>query len=166
MIEQCKFVYSPLEKASEKQTKTIEDQGEKQIKAIEEHGKQLIRSSGEEDSLKLLKQKEIFDELVHEKMLEINNLSEGNYFNNLNYYNASKNAPKYFVHFKGPLIIYDIKNGRISLQKEEKIQEEFRSELHEILKGNPNYKSDIQKSTRKNIKKLYNGREKVLNFLL
>ena len=27
-----------------------------------------------------------------------------------------KNAPKYFVRFKGPLIIYnDIKNGRISL---------------------------------------------------
>ena len=32
----------------------------------------------------------------------------------------------------------DIKNGRVSLQKEEKIQEEFRLELKEILKGNPN----------------------------
>ena len=31
-IEQAKFTYSPLGKAFEKQTKTVEDQGEKQIK--------------------------------------------------------------------------------------------------------------------------------------
>ena len=35
IIEQAKFEYSPLGKAFEKQTKTIEDQGEKQIKAIQ-----------------------------------------------------------------------------------------------------------------------------------
>ena len=40
MIEQVQFAYSPLGKAFEKQTKTIEDQGKKQIKAIEDHGKQ------------------------------------------------------------------------------------------------------------------------------
>ena len=40
MIEQAQFAYSPLGKAFEKQTKTIEDQGKKQIKAIEDHGKQ------------------------------------------------------------------------------------------------------------------------------
>ena len=31
IIEQAKFTYSPLGKAFEKQTKTIEDQGQKQI---------------------------------------------------------------------------------------------------------------------------------------
>ena len=37
-----------------------------------------------------------------------------------------KNSPKYFIRFKVPLIIYNnIKNGQISLQKEEKVQEEF-----------------------------------------
>ena len=40
MIEQAQFAYSPLGKAFEKKTKTIEDQGKKQIKAIEDHGKQ------------------------------------------------------------------------------------------------------------------------------
>ena len=40
MIEQAQFAYSPLGKAFEKQTKTIEDQGKKQIKAIKDHGKQ------------------------------------------------------------------------------------------------------------------------------
>ena len=34
IIEQAKFTYSPLGKAFEKQTKTIEDQGEKQINAL------------------------------------------------------------------------------------------------------------------------------------
>ena len=37
-IEQPKFTYSPLEKAFEKQIKTIEDQGEKQIKVIQDQG--------------------------------------------------------------------------------------------------------------------------------
>ena len=45
MIEQANFTYSSLEKALEKQTKTIEDQREKQIKVIEEHGKQLVESN-------------------------------------------------------------------------------------------------------------------------
>ena len=40
IIEHAKFTYSPLGKAFEKQTKTIEDQGEKQIKAIQDNKKQ------------------------------------------------------------------------------------------------------------------------------
>ena len=35
IIEQAKFTYSPLGKALEKQTKTIEDQGEKQFDVLE-----------------------------------------------------------------------------------------------------------------------------------
>ena len=42
ILEQAKFTYSPLGKAFEKQTKTIEDQGEKQIKAIQDNKQQLI----------------------------------------------------------------------------------------------------------------------------
>ena len=36
IVEQVKFTYSPLGKAFEKQTKTIEDQGKKQIKTYNE----------------------------------------------------------------------------------------------------------------------------------
>ena len=35
IIEQAKFIYSPLGKASEKEIKTIEEQGKKQIEALE-----------------------------------------------------------------------------------------------------------------------------------
>ena len=55
----------------------------------------------------------------------------------------------------------DIKSGRISLQEDEKIKEEFRSQLNEILKGNPNYKSKEEINTIKNIKKDHNGRIKI-----
>ena len=148
-------------KVFEKQTKTIEDQVEKQIKALEDHGKELIKSSVEKVSLELLKQKEIFDELGNERMFEINKLSEEIDFNNLTYFYTGKIAPKCFVRFKVPLIIYnDIKNGRVSLQKEEKIQEDFQLELNEILKENPNYKSKDQVSTIKNIKKALQWMEK------
>ena len=41
IIEQAKFTYSPLGKAFEKQTKSIEDQGEKQIQANQDNNKQL-----------------------------------------------------------------------------------------------------------------------------
>ena len=40
IIEQAKFSYSPLGKAFEKQTKTIEDQVEKQIRAIQDNKKE------------------------------------------------------------------------------------------------------------------------------
>ena len=51
IIEQATFTYSPLGKAFEKQTKTIQDQGKTQIEALQDYGKQLIKSSGEKDSL-------------------------------------------------------------------------------------------------------------------
>ena len=38
IIEQAKFIHSPLEKSFEKQIKTIEYLEEKQIKSIQDHG--------------------------------------------------------------------------------------------------------------------------------
>ena len=48
-MEQAKFTYSPIGKASEKQTKTIQDQGEKQIKVLEGHGRQLVKYREEKE---------------------------------------------------------------------------------------------------------------------
>ena len=41
IIQQAKFNYSPLGKALEKQTKTVEDQRKKQVKAIQDN-KQIV----------------------------------------------------------------------------------------------------------------------------
>ena len=42
LIEEAKFTYSPLGKALEKQTKTIEDQGERQMKKNRDNKEQLV----------------------------------------------------------------------------------------------------------------------------
>ena len=49
-IEQAKFTYSPLGKAFEKQTKTIEDQGEKQVKAIQDKSIEKIKKYSDYDN--------------------------------------------------------------------------------------------------------------------
>ena len=79
IIEQARFTYSPLGKAFEKQTKTIEDQGEKQIKAIQDKGKlnTIIKYSyDDEDTPFISKQKEIFNKLVDERNKIITDLDK------------------------------------------------------------------------------------------
>ena len=66
IIEQAKFIYSPLEKALEKQIKTIEDQGEKKQKQF------LIR-----DELRELKNIILMMKIVHRF------LDKNKYFMNL-----------------------------------------------------------------------------------
>ena len=71
------YTYSPLGKAFEKQTKTIEDQGEKQIKAIQD--KRPIKSiekvtSDINDSAIVLKEKEIYNKLTEEKKVDTDKL--------------------------------------------------------------------------------------------
>ena len=48
ITEEAKF-FSPLEKAFEKQTKTIKDQGEKQIKPIQDNKEQLVNINNDND---------------------------------------------------------------------------------------------------------------------
>ena len=74
IIEQARFTYCPLGKAFEKQIKTIEDQGEKQIKAIQDQGQiKTIKKYAydAEDTPLISKQKEIFNELVDERLIQI-----------------------------------------------------------------------------------------------
>ena len=79
ITEQAKFTYSPLGKAFEKQIKTIEDQGEKQIKAIQDQGQvKTIKKYAydAEDTPLISKQKEIFNELVDERLEKITDLDK------------------------------------------------------------------------------------------
>ena len=96
MIGQDKFTQSPFGKVFEKHIK---------IKALEEYQKVLIKSNNEKDSLFLLKQKEIFDEIINKRMGEIRKFSEEIDFDNLIYYFKNKNNPKNFAGFKSPLAL-------------------------------------------------------------
>ena len=68
IIEQAKFTYSPLGKAFEKQTKTIEDKGEKQIKAIQDNRKQLISDDNYKNKLLIPKEREIFKDIYNKRL--------------------------------------------------------------------------------------------------
>ena len=113
IIEQTKFTYSPLGKAFEKQIKTIEDQGEKQIKAIQDQGqvktiKKYIYDN--EDIPLILKQKEIFNEIVDERLEKITDLDE-----KVDSDDKGKTADAKFDKFDNALDIIDkIRNGEIS----------------------------------------------------
>ena len=66
-------------KAFEKQIKTIEDQGEKQIKAIQDQGQvKTIKKyfCDSENAPFISKQKEIFNELVDERLEKITDLDK------------------------------------------------------------------------------------------
>ena len=79
ITKQGKLIYSPLGKAFKKQIKTTEDQGEKQIKAIRDQGQTKtieIHSYDSEDTPFISKQKEIFNELVDERLEKITDLDE------------------------------------------------------------------------------------------
>ena len=68
-------------KAFEKQTKTVEDQGEREIKAIQNQGEiKTIKkyTYDNEDTPLISKQKEIFNELVDERLEEITGLNKKN----------------------------------------------------------------------------------------
>ena len=87
MIKQHTFTYFPIEKALEKQTKTIESQDEKEIKALEGDRKQLAETAtfNGKYSPSLNKCKEIFYKLVAERMGTTQNFNSIIYFENLKY---------------------------------------------------------------------------------
>ena len=67
IIEQAKFTYSLLEKAFEKQSKTMKEQRRKQIDAIRNSNDRLVALTNKVDY------QEIFEELIKEKFDETNN---------------------------------------------------------------------------------------------
>ena len=68
MIEQAEFIYSPLGKAFEKQTKTIEEQGRKHTDAVTNQNERLLTLTNKDDQIDIYK--ELFDNLFEEKLMK------------------------------------------------------------------------------------------------
>ena len=93
-------------KAFGKQIKAIEDQGEKQIKAIEDQGQvKAIKkySYDSEDTSFISKQKEIFNELVDERLEKITDLDERVNSDDLIYRYKGNTADSKFDEFDNTL---------------------------------------------------------------
>ena len=85
-IEQAKFAYSPLVKAFEKQTKTIEDQGKKQTDALKDLKlKQQTKATEDKSDNKLSMQKENYDRLLSERVDKIRKIRGEINYNKLIY---------------------------------------------------------------------------------
>ena len=119
MIEQAKFTYSPLGKSFEKQIKSIEDQGEKQIKAIQDQRQvKTIKKYDydDEDTPFISKQKEIFNELVDERLEKITDLDKKVNSDDLIYRYKGNIADAKFDKFDNAFDIIDkVRDGKIDL---------------------------------------------------
>ena len=167
IIEQAKFTYSPLGKAFEKQTKTIEDQGEKQIKAIQDNKQQQLTNDYDyKDKLLISRETEIFKDIYNKRLDELEELNKIIY-DNLKYVveksGAKKDSIEYnFSKIKGPItFLNEIKKCKISIQEEKDKQENYYNYLKKIRKGN---KSANQKRTLANINVLFNARDSAIKF--
>ena len=123
-----------------------------------------IKNNKSDGNEKLLKYKEIFDELSNERMGKIPNVGEQTDFSNPTYYFQSKKiTPINFIGFRGPMHIYNnIKNGNTSVEKTEEDKKQFKSRLSKITTRNLKHNSKDQLNTIENIRNLYNSKEKVI----
>ena len=151
-------------KAFEKQIKTIEDQGKKQVDALENLKPKAIESESNDN--KQITTKEIYNKILEERMYVILEMSKKIDFSNLVYHFKGPTHPVNFAISDGPMYTYNqLNNGDISLQQVEKQQKDFKKELNEITLGNPKHKSSSQLYAIKNIKNLYNSRQKIIDLL-
>ena len=164
-IQQAKFSYSPLGKAFEKQTKTIEDQGKKQVKAIQD--KQIVNINNYKDDYKdkllLSKEREIFKDIYNKRLDKIEELNNKIDYDNLEYAVYSRKELINFSELKSPLILLDeIKKGIISLEEAKYYQKTYLDHLKTIRKGN---KSVEQRETLANLNMFYNARKEAIRFI-
>ena len=110
IIEQAKFTYSPLGKAFEKQTKTIEDQGKKQAKAIEDQGQKQIKTTEKygyktDDDAIILREKEIYNGLVDKEKEKVEKLDDNVDYSRLEFKFKGKTADEDFSDYDNALVI-------------------------------------------------------------
>ena len=157
-----------MEKAFDKQIKTTEDQGEKQIKAIQDQGRaKTIKKYDydDKDNPLILKQKEIFNELVDEKLDEITELDETVNCDDLIHRCKGKNSNEKFNKYDSALhLINKMRNGEIKLSDVKNDQTTFKSNLGEIKKINNKKRSKEQRNVLYNIEMLYKARNEAFKF--
>ena len=99
-------------------------------------------------------------------MDEILEMSREIDYNNWTYIFKGLTYPISFAKSGGPMYVYNqLKNGEKTLQQTEKEQKDFKKELNEITSGNQSHKSNNQLYVIKNVKNLYDSRQKIINLL-
>ena len=117
------------------------------------------------DNESLGQKEESYNKLFNEKLDEIRELSKEIAYKNLNNNFSTKTSGSInFIKFKGPFSLFKkTKDGDISLEMAEEDQEKFKREFSQIKSGNPKHKSEMQLYTIKNVKNLYDSRQKIID---
>ena len=113
-----------------------------------------------------LKQKEeSYKKLLDKKLDEIQELNKNIDSKYLNYNITTKASGSInFIRYKGPFSLFkNIRDGDISLEMAEEDQKKIKREFGQIKSGNPDHKSDKQLYTIKNVKNLYDSRQKIID---
>ena len=139
IIEQATFTYSPLGKAFEKQTKTIEDKGEKQIKAIPDNRKQLISDDDYKNKLLISKEREVFKDIYYKRLDKLEELNNKIDYDNLKHVVESSGDEYRFNKIEDPIaLLSDIKKGKILLEEAKEQQKNYYNYLNTIRRGYKN----------------------------
>ena len=120
IIDHAKFSYSPLGKAFEKQTKTIEDQRKKQIDVLADLKPKEIKP-------RKTKPGEYSDYFINELAIIRNSFEPVNFYDLTYNFKDSSIPPVKLIEFKGPnAILKDIHDGNITLEDVENEQKKLR----------------------------------------
>ena len=154
-----------MAKAFKKQIKTTEDQGQKQVDALESLKAKEQTKAITYDDESLEQKEESYNKLFDKKIDEIQDLSREIDYKNLNYNFTTKASGSInFIKFKGPFSLFKkIRYRDISLEMAEEDQEKFKREFSQIKLGNPKHKSEMQLYTIRNVKNLYDLRQKIID---
>ena len=126
IIEQAKFIYSPLGKAFEKQIKTIEDQGKKQVDALENLKPKEETKPIEDKSNNQSKATIIFNELINERKKIMSELYDSVDYNNLKFEYVGPTKDVGFYEYKDSKERFnEIKNSQIKFSEVKNKQNEF-----------------------------------------
>ena len=151
-----------MEKAFEKQIKTIEDQGKKQVKALEDLKPKEQTKPIEDKSNNQPKATAIFNELINKRKELMSKLYDSVDYNNLNFeYVGPTKDVSFYEYMDSKELFNKIKNNRIKFSEVKNKQNEFSNKLSIIKIGK---KTDRQKKVIDNLNKFYNSTEEVINF--
>ena len=105
----------------------------------------------DDDDESFEQKKESINKLFDKKLNEIQELSTGVDYKNLNYNFTTKAGGSInFIKFKSPFSLFNkIRDGDILLEMAEEDQEKFKREFGQIKSGNPKNKSEMQLYTIK-----------------
>ena len=160
IIEQAKFTYSPLGKAFEKQTKTIEDQGQKQVGALN-----TLKSNKKLTTEDVIRKNALNNDGAKKELDKIKEIEK-----NVDREKLVYETNEYTYSFKNFQTIKtfgrDIYEGKITIKEADEYQADL---LTEILNFRKNTKPRSQEKKQEKeivLKNLYNffeGREKILD---